>query len=510
MFEFGSNKRKILSFVFLMSGYSESEMRFTGKRKLAVFLISSFILSQGITGLNVCAYGKERVAVVYLKQIKPYKTLSDSIVNNIDNRATVRVFRLENRDLGNKIKQELKLFKPSVVLCIGDKAYKSCQGLNSVHFVLAYNINLLKNEDPLCLLKYLKANSKSFIAVIDDNSSADNRRILTEIALKYGLKIAIKQSTPNSWQQMFSGNDAAFLDEGVLIIKPDGCKKTFNKGAIIAVGQQDNRIYRRLAQICMSELPKIDRFIDFDAYQGNELKQELLNSKPSAILCVGASAYYHCKFMRNKCPVLVALKTNSFEDGIDLWGNISGVNMFIEPQVQIDMLRLLVTERIRLAVPYDPEHTEELVLKALLTVENGIEIVPLSISGPRHLTNIVDKAFSNYDGVWIIPDSTVSIGPVRNLVLEKSLRQKKILVSMMHPYSKAGAMMAVSSTSRDDTDLRNKVLAVTNRLLSNPASCGQIVKSPVSVSLNVRTINKMNYDVPDELLRQSEYVFGKD
>jgi ABC-type uncharacterized transport system substrate-binding protein len=482
----------------------------TQRKKSAVILTFVFILSQGINNFNVYAEDGKGVAVVYLKQIRPYKTLSDSIVNDTANKTTVKVFGLENKDVGDEIEQELRLFKPSVVVCIGDSAYKSCRGLNSVRFVLAYNTDLLKIEDPLCLLKYLKADTKSVLAIVDENCSSDKCQTLTELASRQELKLAIKKSKPDSWREILSNNDAVFLDEGVLIIKPDGCRETFNGGPVVAVGQQDNQIYKGLTQICMTELPKIDRFIDIGAYETSRIRQELVDSKCSVILCIGASAYYHCKFMQERCPVLVALKTKSLEDDIELWGNISGVNMFIEPQVQTDMLHMLIKKGIHLAMPYDPQNTEELALKALLTVENGIEIVPLSVSNHKHLTKVVDKAFLEYDGIWIIPDSTVSIGPVRDLVLERSLREGKILVSMMHPYVKSGAAMAVSSTGGDETVLCKKVLDVINHLLRNPESCGQIITSPVSVSLNVRTIERLNYDVPEALLKQSEYVFGKD
>ena len=62
----------------------------------------------------------------------------------------------------------------------------------------------------------------------------------------------------------------------------------------------------------------------------------------------------------------------------------------------------------------------------------------------------------------------MSLGPIKRLFLEESIRRKKILVSMMHPYTKAGAMMAVSSVSKDDDQLCREMVALIKERIENP------------------------------------------
>jgi ABC-type uncharacterized transport system substrate-binding protein len=163
-----------------------------------------------------------------------------------------------------------------------------------------------------------------------------------------------------------------------------------------------------------------------------------------------------------------------------------------------------------LAVPYDPENTELLVAKAVLEEQDKITVIPLPACDSSQASKRITKALDTYDGIWVIPDKTISVAPIQKFLLEESLRRKKILVAMMHPYTKRGAMMAVSSVGKNNDALCEKIVTLINERLNKPDSVGCIVPPSVSISLNARTIKKLNYKLPRSLLARAESVFGQE
>ncbi len=451
--------------------------------------------------------GDKRLAIVYLGQIKPYQSLSDEIADNLRGRLDIQMFELNRKSGGRELAGRLKSFAPDVVVCIGGKAYEVCSRLDIAPVILAYNTELINEQDPFCILRYLQPAAKKIIAVVDRNLDRQRRELLTALAKRYGFSLSINKTGFCSQDELLRG-DAVFLSGGVLIIN-SGRNRASGNGSFVVVTDRNCSTYRQLEQQCLSGLAKADEIIDLGNYTESMLRARLQKTKPAVIICIGAGAYQRCRFMGNKCTVSVALRTKSTDD-MGHWGSLSGVNMFIEPAEQTRILSLLVDKPLKLALPYNPENTELFVLKSLLSINNGIELIPLPVCSAKDVGWILEKALREYDGVWVIPDRTVSVGPVRKMLLKESLRRKKLLVSMMHPYSKAGAAVAVSSTAKDNSVLRDKVVELIKAVLNRPTAAGKIVSSPVYISLNIRTLKKLNYKVPESLLSRAEYVFGKD
>ena len=70
--------------------------------------------------------------------------------------------------------------------------------------------------------------------------------------------------------------------------------------------------------------------------------------------------------------------------------------------------------------------------------------------------------------------------------------------------------MAVSSVDENESKLCDKMVGLINERLNQPNCTGKIVSSPVFISLNLRTIKKLNYKAPESLLDKAEFLFGKE
>ena len=413
-----------------------------------------------------------------LRGIKPYQSLNNAITRRLYNKAEVKTFRADNRTSVQQVKRELKNFGPDVIVCIGSMAYQLCAKLDIAPIVLVYNTELLIEQNPFCILQYLLPSAKSIIAVVDENRSNLQSEPLIALAGWYNLNLSVKKTGSHSWKELLYGNDAIFLGRGILMVNLSTKRGPSRDGHVIAVVDRGVDVYRQLEQYCVSGLPAIDEVIDLSVSGEDVLRKKLIKANPAAIICIGANSYQRCKFMQDNCKVLIALKTRPIDSDVGRWGTVSGVNMFIEPEAQIEVLSLLAKSPVTLAVPYDPENTELLVLKALSETQDDITFIALPISAAAQVSKVVAKALDDYDGIWVVPDQTISVAPIQKLLLEKSLQERKMLVAMMHPYTKRGAAMAVSSTGKDDAGLCDRVVELINERLSCPECAGGIVSPP--------------------------------
>jgi hypothetical protein len=79
---------------------------------------------------------------------------------------------------------------------------------------------------------------------------------------------------------------------------------------------------------------------------------------------------------------------------------------------------------------------------------------------------------------------------------------------MMHPCTRSGAAASISGVGKDNTILCQKIVALAQNRLEKPNSHGTIIMPNESLSLNIRTIKKLNYKLTDSLLNRAEYIFG--
>lgn len=453
---------------------------------------------------------KHRLAIIYAKGIRPYKNLRDDIVEQLSRKLEIKTFKITKNTVEMKtIASDIKNFKPAVIVSIGNVSSGYCNNLNIAPVISAYDTKLLNRQNPFGIVKYLRPETKKLVAIVDKDMAERQREFLVSLAGAYGFELNVKDIKPNFRDELFSNNDTFFISHGILIVNVNSKHKAPRGNSVIAVVDRSVETYKLLEERCLLELPKIDRIIDIGALKNSEFRKKLKNAKPSAIICIGSDSYKNCRFIQNKCRLFVALKAKPVNSSISRWGMLSGVNMFIEPAEQIESLTRLVKKAMKLAILYDPQNSEELILKILLVPQDDIEFVPLPISNPNQANAAITRAFDDYDGIWVIPDPVISTAPIQRLLLEESLKREKILITMMHPYTKAGALMSVSSIGGNARDLGRKISGLIDERLNNPDCAGRIVPSSAFISLNLRTIKKLKYTVPKSLLNRAEFVFGE-
>jgi len=475
---------------------------------LVALMVLVVIMSVGLPSAPAGST-KHRLAIVYTGRIKPYENLRDVIVEQFGDKLELKKFQINSTSDILNIENGLKNFEPAVIVAIGNMASEYCSSLNIAPVVLAYDTKLISRQNPFCVVKYLNPKAKKLVAIVDEEMAPSQREFLISLAGGYGLALEVKNAKPDIQDELLCDNDTVFLSQGILIINVNSEYKAPQGNCVIAVVDRSVESYKLLEKRCLSGLPNIEQVIDISELKGRDLRNILKKSNPSAIICVGSNSYKNCKFMQDSCRLSIVLKTKPVDADISRWGKLSGVNMFIDPEEQIVLLTELVKEKLKLAILYDPQNSEEVILKILLVPQDDIEFIALPVSNSNRVSDAITGAFSDYDGIWLIPDAVVSIAPIQNLLLEESLRREKILVTMMHPYTKAGALMSVSSVDENELDLCRRMAGLINERLDNPNCAGRVVSSPVYISINLRTAKNLKCEVSKSLLNRAEFVFGK-
>jgi len=461
------------------------------------------------SGLAKCwaRAGQPKVAIVRLKGVKPYIALGDVIEQKLNGRTTVKTFEISPGIEGSAVRRYLDRFDADVTVCVGKRAYQLCEQHAISPIVLAYNTNISVESNPFSLVRYLSSNAQKIAVILNEKGREAKDRALVAQGQRFGLKVKTKHTRAESLKQLAAENDAIALERGVLIVK--GNSTTLKAGPTIAVFDGSIEVYKQLLRRCMSQLPKFDGIIDISKVKAGELKEKLVATGLSVVLCVGANSYQQCGFMKNRSQILIAVEADPIENDVEQWGTLSGVSMFANPKDCLDALGQLVKRPVIIAMPYNPENTELLVLRTLFEAEGKIEIAVLPVLNEKQAGKAITGQFDNYDGIWVIPDSTISVAAIQKFLLEKSLLEKKILVTMMHPYTKRGAMLAVSGVGGNTNELGERVVSLINEKLEDPRSIGKVVSPPASISLNVKTLRHLNYKIPQSLLNRAESIFGK-
>jgi len=453
---------------------------------------------------------KHRLAITYLKQIKPYADLNDAIVSRLQNKLQVKSFALDLEGDNRLASEHLTAFGADIVCSIGHRAREFCQSLNVANIIAVYDTDLLNEAGPFHALSYLQPNAAKVVA-IDDNSDTQKTAQVLRQAKEFGLKLTTKSRQRFSKTDLLE-NDAVILNWEILLVNTSPKTYAGPDRPVAVVVDTGVEAYELLQRQCLEALPPIDRVvIDTNQFtKPDDLTQKLLPLQSEIILSVGANSYRYCRLLADRCRVFVVVRTPLPPGRPDAPQILEGVNVFAEPAEQTKVLNLLVSKPLTLAVPYNPANTELLLIKALLLPQNNIEFVPMPVCDTGHASRVIIEALSRYRGIWVVPDTTLSVEPIQKLLLEESLQTKKMLVAMMHPYTKRGAMMAVSGIGEDNTALCEKTVELINRRLEHPDSVPLIISPPVSVSLNLRTIKRLNCKLPKSLLQKAERVFGED
>ncbi len=449
---------------------------------------------------------QDQLAIVYTRNIRPYISLKNRIVSHLEREFDIGVYELQGNQKDRHMAKDIQRFDADVICCFGDTAHQFCKQNNLRPLVLAYDTEIFSEGCPFCLVDFLNLPDKRIGVVEHDDSHQGDHEKLSF----YDYDFTFLSPASLTWQRISQSGNIIIFDDGLVLIKAQSSAKPPTDPSAILISDNRCDYYNEIHETCLALLPNIDPIIDITDVEAKDVSATLANSNDQAIICIGSPAMASITEISVNKPIFVAIKAHPFHLHNADHTHFSAVTMFTEPRDITRVLTDMIDEDIRLAIPYSPRRTEWLVLKTLLHKHEKVQFHPIPIESTKQVGHLIDQCFHDYDGMWMIPNKVISSSAAMRMILEESLKNQKILISMMHPITKAGGMIGISSVGKDDAKLAEKVIELIYECLQTQGKKGHIISPPSSISLNLRTLKRIQLDPPKELIQRADYIYGND
>ena len=181
--------------------------------------------------------------------------------------------------------------------------------------------------------------------------------------------------------------------------------------------------------------------------------------------------------------------------------NATGVVMEFPLETQLAAMRRVLPKARTVGVLYNPEENKlKVEAAARMARKFGLTLYAREVSAPRNLPDALERVLSQADALWGLPDQTVLAPETARAILLASFRARVPFIGLSDAWVKAGAIYALEW---DYDDLGQQCAATALRVLqgARPKSLAPAAPRKFVYSINARTANHMNIEIPRELLQ---------
>lgn len=229
---------------------------------------------------------------------------------------------------------------------------------------------------------------------------------------------------------------------------------------------------------------------------------------PQLIITVGSLATAAVLHQPGEAPVVFSMVLYPSQSGF-LAGaprRSTGASLDIPLDVQFAFMRRLFPTARRVGVLYSPEETAAIVADArTAAAAHGFELVAASVNDPAHAVSELTTLMDQVDVLWSIADSHVFTPQTTSALILASLRHHVPLFGLSAAHVRAGAVAALScdyeDVGRQTAELGLRVLAG-----EKPSALPPSTPRQVSLALNLRSAERLNLTVPDDLQAEAREV----
>lgn len=228
--------------------------------------------------------------------------------------------------------------------------------------------------------------------------------------------------------------------------------------------------------------------------------------KPKLFIAIGIDALMAVRDLG--VPVVFSMVTNPRGMGIN-GKEITGVDIFIGVEQQLDQLRAILPKAKRIGIVYAPSSTGYIVgLAREAAKKRGIALVSRAVRSADEAIVALD-GMTDVDVFWIMPDTTLITQEVVKHLLLLSLERKIPIYALSEKYVKNGALLALGI---NPTLLGRQTGEMANRILSGEKA-SSIPIEPVKegdLYINTTVAKRFKLEIsPDVLDRAFLYRAGE-
>ncbi|MDH5298572.1 MAG: hypothetical protein OEV91_06095 [Desulfobulbaceae bacterium] len=215
--------------------------------------------------------------------------------------------------------------------------------------------------------------------------------------------------------------------------------------------------------------------------------------RPDLILALGSDALKAATLV-DDIPVIYLLTPDAMITAANR-ARITGIDLRIPPQLQIEALRRHLPAVKRLGVVYDPGRSAQLIAQAKSAVANtSLQLVAATAATTREALQQIIALADRIDAYWMIPDLTVLTPATLEALFLQSLQRRIPVVTFADKYLESGAAVSITfdldGMGRQAGEMASGILAGTPVGKMSPRPVDR-----VTVKFNDRIIARMGLTV---------------
>lgn len=232
---------------------------------------------------------------------------------------------------------------------------------------------------------------------------------------------------------------------------------------------------------------------------------EMKRHPPELVLSLGGSAAERALAADRKVPVVAGMLLD--RRLLEGHGNATGVVLEFPLAVQFRWMRLLLPDRRRVGVLFDPEVNTRMIEEAKVAAKReGFRLIAREIRNPREIPEALDGLSREIDALWGVSDPKVLTPATAKALLLFSYRSRIPMSGPSEAWVKAGATYALE---RDYHEIGAQCASVAFEILDgrDPEEIEPEAPRTVLYTLNLRSLEHVKIDVTEDRLAGAERVY---
>ena len=188
--------------------------------------------------------------------------------------------------------------------------------------------------------------------------------------------------------------------------------------------------------------------------------------------------------------------------------NFTGSAMDIIPDVQLSLMKSIVTDVKEVGVVYNPFNTEKIIKKAVLFAkENEIELKKVTVIYPKQVPDAINGLINDIDILWMVLDTKLINKQSLLYILSFTLKNRIPVMGYARHLVKNGALFALDC---DYEDIGRQSGELSCEILKGKNASSLPVTFPrkTLLSINIRVSELLGINISDKILKKAHTVFN--
>jgi putative ABC transport system substrate-binding protein len=187
-------------------------------------------------------------------------------------------------------------------------------------------------------------------------------------------------------------------------------------------------------------------------------------------------------------------------------GRVTGVEMDIPIEAQLEALKQTVPKARRIGVLYSTERNRQLVDQATGIADSmGLKLIPAEVMSDEALPRVLRKLTGEIDALWGVPDPVAFSNVSTKHIILTTLRGRIPFMGLSASFVKAGALLALSC---DYYDVGCQAAETALEVLHghSPGEIPVCRPRATALHLSLKTARLIGIDIPPSVLTEAKEI----